>query len=297
MTIRLDRRAALAGAVSLAVTPGITKAAPADAWNERLGAIERRLGGRLGVLALDTGTGARIGWRTGERFPMCSTFKWLLAAAVLARIDAGHEQADRLVHYGASDVLGHAPVTEAHLAQGALSVRELCAAAVEVSDNGAANLLLRTLGGPQGLTRWLRSIGDPVTRLDRWELALNSSIPGDPRDTTTPDAMVGSMQKVLLGSVLSQASRQELLGWLEACRTGQNRLRAGLPKDWRAGDKTGTAGNRFASTNDLAIAWPPGRAPILIFAYSTAGPASVEAREAGLAEVGRIVGEWVAKGA
>lgn len=290
--IRLDRRAALAAAAAFAVAPGLAAASPADAWNARLAEIERRLGGRLGVLALDTGTGARIGWRTGERFPMCSSFKWLLAAAVLARVDAGRERLDRQIRYGAADVLGHAPVTRAHLAHGALSVRELCAAAVEVSDNGAANLLLRTLGGPQGLTHWLRSIGDPATRLDRMELALNSSIPGDPRDTTTPDAMVGSMQRVLLGPVLSAASRQELLGWLEACRTGENRLRAGLPRDWRVGDKTGTAGNRYASTNDLAIAWPPGRAAILIFGYSTAGPASVEAREAALAEVGRVVAEW-----
>jgi beta-lactamase class A len=167
---------------------------------------------------------------------------------------------------------------------------------VEVSDNTAANLLLASIGGPAGLTRWLRAVGDPFTRLDRMELALNSSIPGDPRDTTTPEAMVGLMRKLLLGPVLAPASRQMLVDWLLACRTGRGRLRAGLPRDWRVGDKTGTADGRYLTCNDLAIAWPPGRAPILIFAFSTAGPAGTEAREAALAEVGRLVAQWARLG-
>jgi beta-lactamase class A len=223
---------------------------------------------------------------------MCSTFKWLLAAAVLARVDAGRERLDRVIRYGASDLLSYAPVARAKVALGGLSVRELCAAAVELSDNTAANLLLASLGGPAGLTQWLRSIGDPSTRLDRTEVALNSSIPGDARDTTTPEAMVADMRKVLLGSVLSPASRQPLLDWLISCQTGLKRLRSGLPNDWRVGDKTGTWDGRWSTSNDLAIAWPPGRAPILMFAYSTSGPAGAEARDAALAEVGRLVAEW-----
>jgi len=285
---RLTRRAALAGAALASAAPALA----ADPWRSRLTAIEQRLGGRLGVLALDTGNNRRIAHREDERFPMCSAFKWLLAAAVLARADAGRERLDRVIGYGPSDLFSYAPVARANVALGGLSVRELCAAAVEVSDNTAANLLLASLGGPAGLTRWLRSIGDPSTRLDRPELALNSSIPGDPRDTTTPEAMVGDMRRVLLGTVLSPASRQLVLDWLVGCRTGLQRLRAGLPRDWRVGDKTGTSGGRWLSCNDLAIAWPPGRAPILIFAFSTAGPAGTETREAALAEVGRLVAEW-----
>ncbi len=283
----LSRRLVLAGGAL-----GLAAAAPADPWSERLADIERRLGGRLGVLAVDTGSGGRIGHRADERFRMCSTFKLVLAAAVLARIDAGKEQAGRLVSFGPADIQDYAPVAKAHLAEGAMSVRDLCAAAVEVSDNTAANLLLATLGGPAGLTRWLRSIGDDTTRLDRTETALNSAPPGDPRDTTTPEATVATLHKVLLGSVLSAASRQQLLQWLERSTTGSKRLRAGLPHGWRIGDKTGTWTGQWASTNDLAITWPPGGAPILIAAYSNGGPAGPEAREAALAEVGRVVAEW-----
>lgn len=285
---RLTRRSAIAGAVVASAAPALA----ADPWAARLVAIEQRLGGRLGVLAVDTGSGRRIGHREDERFPTCSAFKWLLAASVLARVDAGRERLDRVIRYGPADLFSNAWVARANVAKGGLSVRELCAAAVQVSDSTAANLLLASLGGPAGLTRWLRSIGDPATRLDRTELALNSSIPGDPRDTTTPEAMVGDMRRVLLGAVLSPGSRKMLLDWLVECRTGLKRLRAGLPRDWRVGDKTGSWEGRWSTCNDLAIAWPPGRAPILIFAFSTAGPARSEAREAALAEVGRLVAEW-----
>lgn len=285
---RLTRRAALAGAALAAAAPALA----AEPWSARLVAIEQRLGGRLGVQALDTGSGRRFGHREDERFPMCSAFKWLLAAAVLARVDAGRERLDRVIRYGASELFTSSPVARANVARGGLGVRELCAAAVEASDSTAANLLLASLGGPAGLTRWLRSIGDPATRLDRTEVALNSSIPGDPRDTTTPEAMVGDMRKLLLGAVLSPTSRQLLLDWLVECRTGLKRLRAGLPRDWRVGDKTGTWEGRWSTCNDLAIAWPPGRAPVLIFAFSSAGPAGTEAREAAIAEVGRLVAEW-----
>ena len=284
----ITRRAALAAAAFASAAPAFA----ADPWGGRLAAIEQRLGGWLGVLAMDTGSGRRIGWRTDERFPMCSSFKWLLAAYVLARVDAGKERLDRVIPYGPSDLLGWSPVTRANVAKGGLSMRELCTAAVEFSDNGAANLLLKSVGGPAALTAWLRSIGDPATRLDRIEPGLNSSVPGDPRDTTTPEAMVGDMRRLLLGSVLSPASRQMLTDWLIACQTGEKRLRAGLPRDWRVGDKTGTNDGRWFTCNDLAIAWPPGRPPILIFAYSTAGPAKTEAREAALAEVGRLVAAW-----
>jgi beta-lactamase class A len=253
----------------------------------RLAAIEARAGGRLGVAALDTGSGRRIEYRAAERFAMCSTFKLLLAGAVLARVDARQESLDRRVPFGLSDLLEYAPVTRERVAQGGLPVSDLCAAAVEVSDNTAANLLLAAVGGPEGLTRFARSLGDETTRLDRTEPELNLNAPGDPRDTTTPAGMLLGMTRLLTGDALTAASRARLEGWLADSRTGATRLRAGFPAAWRAGDKTGTC-NRGA-TNDLAIAWPPDRPPVLAAVYFTGSSAPLADREAALAEVGRVI--------
>lgn len=218
---------------------------------------------------------------------MCSTFKWLLAAQVLARVDTGEESLERVVRYGPADLLEYAPVTRERVEAGGLTISELCAAAVQVSDNTAANLLLATVDGPAGFTAFLRTLGDPTTRLDRTEPELNAAKPGDPRDTTTPAAMLEDLRTVLLGDVLSPASRERLIDWLVTSMTGKARLRAGLPTDWRAGDKTGTCGRGFA--NDVAIAWPPGRKPILIAAYLAEAEASFEDCNAALAEVAREV--------
>jgi beta-lactamase class A len=223
---------------------------------------------------------------------MCSTFKWMLAAAVLARVDAGGERLDRVIRYGPKDLLGNAPVARANLARGGLPVGELAAAAVEVSDNTAANLLLASVGGPQGLTRWLRSIGDGVTRLDRYEPELNSAIAGDPRDTATPEQEVATLRKILLGQVLAEASRERLLGWMRAVKTGGTRLRAGLPAGWTVADKTGTSATDRGVANDVAVVWPPGRAPILIAAFLVAPSAAPDARDATLAEAARTVAGW-----
>lgn len=249
--------------------------------------IEAGVGGRLGVATLDTATAERLTHRADERFPMCSTFKWLLAAQVLARVDAGEEALDRVVRFGPAEVLEYAPVAREHVETGELTVSDLCAAAVQVSDNTAANLLLATVGGPDGFTTFLRTLGDRVTRLDRREPELNEAAPGDPRDTTTPAAMLEDLRTVLLGDVLSPASRELLVGWLVTSTTGRTRLRAGLPADWRVGDKTGTCGRGYA--NDVAIAWPPGRPPILIAAYLAEAEASFEDCNAALAEVARRV--------
>ncbi len=254
---------------------------------ERLKVLETTAGRRLGVAALDTGTGRCVAYRAGERFAMCSTFKLALAGAVLARVDAGKESLDRRLAYTSADLLAYAPITREHAKEGSMSVGALCAAAVEVSDNTAANLLLRTLGGPAGFTRYVRTLGDAVTRLDRDEPTLNGNEPGDARDTTTPAAMVATMKALLLGDALSPASRLQLQTWLMACTTGTARLRAGVPPAWRAGDKTGSGLN--GAVNDLAILWPPGRAPILIAAYSSGLEGSDDDRNALLAEVARIV--------
>lgn len=281
--LHLPRRAVLAGGAAVV----LGAAAPLPDFS----ALERRLeGGRLGVHAVNGK--ASLSYRAGERFPMCSTFKTLLAARVLARVDAGEERLDRAIAFGPSDMVPHAPVTGAHLAEGSLSVEALCRAIVQVSDNPAANLLLKTVGGPAGLTAWLRSIGDDVTRLDRWETELNSSIPGDSRDTTTPAAMVRTCAKLLQGEILKPASLERLSVWLEGTTTGLKRLRANLPAGWRAGDKTGTGDN--GSTNDVAVFWPPGGGLILVAGYVTATKVPLAVREEVLAEVGRLVCEGLA---
>ena len=197
---------------------------------------------------------------------MCSTFKFLAAAAVLKRVDEGKEKLDRFVRYDAKDILEYAPVTKAHLKDGGMTLGALCAAAIEQSDNTAGNLLLDAIGGPAGLTNFARSLVTMMTRLDRKEPELNSAIPGDERDTTTPAAMCSDMQRLLLSDVLSESSRHLLEDWLRRNETGALMIRAGVPKDWSVGDKTGRGAN--GATNDIAILRPPGRAPILVAIYS-----------------------------
>jgi beta-lactamase class A len=279
--------AALVAAALLGHRERAAAHASSDA-TRKIHALEQRLGGRIGLAALDTGSGARLEHRAGERFALCSTFKWLLAASVLARADRdGAALLERRLSYGASDLLEYAPYTRDHVADGAVTVESLCRAAVEVSDNTAANLLLKLQGGPAALTGYLRGIGDAETRLDRIETALNANDPGDPRDTTTPRAMVETLRKILLGDALGDASRGRLIGWLEACKTGLQRLRAGVPPEWTAGDKTGT-GSRGAA-NDVAIFWPPHRAPVLVAAYLSDSSAASPALDAVHAKLGRLV--------
>lgn len=254
----------------------------------RLAALERRHGGRLGVAVLDTVDGRRVNHRGEERFPMCSTFKWLAAAQVLARVDRGEERLDRRVVFGKDELVPYSPVTEQHVGAPGMTMAELCDAAVTLSDNTAGNLLLASFGGSAALTAFARSLGDTRTRLDRIEPDLNEAKPGDPRDTTTPAMMLHDLQALLLGDALSAASRARLTDWLVANRTGDERLRAGVPAGWRVGDKTGTSNN--GATNDVAILWPPGRGPLLVAAYYAEASAATSAqRNAVLAEVGRIV--------
>jgi beta-lactamase class A len=252
-----------------------------------IAAIEKRSGGRLGVAALDTQTGRRIGHRSAERFAMCSTFKLLLAAAVLHRVDAGHEKLDRRIAYGKADILAHAPVAAANLAKGSLTVARMAEAVIEDSDNTCANALIASLGGPSAVTAYARALGDAVTRLDRTELSLNTAIAGDPRDTTTPDAMLDDLRRLTLGNTLSDASRTLLISWLINCATAAARIPAGLPAGWKSGNKTGTGDN--GATNDLAVIWPPGRKPMLLAVYFTESKIDLPAREAVIADVARVV--------
>jgi beta-lactamase class A len=263
----LDRRRfhRLAGGMLAAAMPAWTRAGLHREW----ASIEAPTRGRLGV-AVQQADGRIQGHRLDERFPLCSTFKWLLAAQVLQRVDDGHESLQRRVRSGRGG-----------------SVAALCEAAITLSDNTAANLLLASVGGPQALTHFARSLGDPVTRLDRWEPALNEAKPGDPRDTTSPRAMAGLLRTVLLGAALSETSRAQLLRWLEATRTNGQRLRADLPAGWRMGSKTGT-GPR-GTTNDVGIFWPPAGPPVLVAVYLTASEAQEAVRNGAVAAVARRV--------
>lgn len=255
---------------------------------ESFAKIEAESGGRLGVFALDTRSGASAAHRGGERFPMCSTFKLLAAAATLAKVDSGRELLARRIAIKPSDILSYAPIAKQH-AGGEMSVGELCEAAITLSDNTAANLLVASLGGPQAVTQFARSLGDEFTRLDRVEPDLNSSDPGDPRDTTLPSAIARDLAKLATGAALAPASRNQLIEWLVACKTGGARLRAGLPKAWRVGDKTGSGGH--GSSNDVAVIWPASRPPIVIASYLTETAASDEKKNAAHAAVARAVAE------
>lgn len=218
---------------------------------------------------------------------MCSTFKWALAAAVLGRVDRGALALDDEVPYSEKDLLDYAPVSRERLAHGRMTIAELAEAAVTLSDNTAANLLLARIDGPAGLTRFLREHGDSVTRLDRNEPTLNTNRPDDARDTTTPRAMVDSLRTLVLGPALSENSKTRLSGWLEECRTCDARLRAGLPPGWRAGDKTGT-GERGA-VNDVGILWPFTGEPIVVAAYLSGSDAPLETLSKAHATIGSIV--------
>ncbi len=281
------RRQLLLGAFGLACAPSKPHGQDRSQVASVLTAIERRVGGRLGVCALDVGTGRQLGHREDERFAMCSTFKWLLGAAVLASADRGQLSLGERVAYGPGELLEYAPVTREHVDEGAMTIEALAEAAVIVSDNTAANLLLARTGGPPAFTRFCRALGDRVTRLDRDEPSLNENVSGDPRDTTTPRAMVALMRQILCGDALSRGRREQLLGWLQQSETGKHRLRAGLPGNWTVGDKTGSGSN--GAVNDVAIATPPDRSPILIAVYLSEGKTDLHELQAAHVDVARLV--------
>ncbi|WP_069171634.1 class A beta-lactamase [Streptomyces griseus] len=296
-----SRRAALATLAGLAALPlaGCTAApapsgpspatpepappASADPRTRRaFDALEREFDARLGVYALDTGSGRTVVHRPDERFAYASTCKALLAGAVLERNSL--RQLDRLVRYGREELISNSPVTERHLATG-MTLRELCDAAVRYSDNAAANLLFRELGGPGGLQDALRALGDRVTRCDRYEVALSDGIPGDPRDTSTPRALATDLRAYVLGDTLPAGKRAVLTDWLKRNTTGDDTIRAGAPGGWQIGDKTGTGG--YGTRNDIAVAWPPGGAPITLAVLSDCGTKDAARDDALLARAAR----------
>jgi beta-lactamase class A len=280
----INRRMFLAATSGLVLSPAFAQEPPLA-----LAAYERETGGRIGLYAENLASGAKIVWRDTERFIMCSTFKASLAAFVLARVDRGEDRLENMIAYGAQDLLDYAPVAKENLAAGAMSVLGMCKATVELSDNTCANLLLARSGGPAALTAFWRSAGDDVSRLDHNEPELNRSRPGDPSDTTTPAAMARNLRRFLLGEVLSPASREHLKEWMIGCRTGAKRLRAGLPGDWKIGDKTGSNGKDAAG--DIAIAWPNASGPVLICAYTQGGSPTAQHFDLVFKQVGQMVGQ------
>ena len=305
--VLLRRRSALAlGAAALLpgmvraadATEGVSRSVPESIHHPALAALEKQAGGRLGVAMFHTGTGAIAGLRMRERFALCSTFKLPLVAGILRAVDEGRLRLDQWVPFSQADMVAHAPVTSQHVQHGGMTLQALARAAQVESDNPAANLLLSFIGGPPGFTQQMRWSNDAVTRLDRVEPHLNLVSGDEIRDTTTPQCMARTTALYLHQAWLSPDSTQLLRSWMEATTTGAQRLRAGLPADWRSGDKTGTAMAQGMADkyNDVAVAWPPGRAPLVVTAYYEApksyGGKMRDEDQAVLAEVGRIASAW-----
>lgn len=248
-------------------------------------ALERELHGELGVAAVDSAGGRTVGHRLDQRFPLCSTFKAVLAAALLARAGGAPGLLDKRLRLPKADFVSYSPITGKHV-DDEMSVAELCAAALQYSDNTAGNALLRELGGPDALTRYARALGDTRFRLDRWETALNSALPGDERDTTTPLAMARTLQKLLLQDGLAPAEQARLRGWMLGNTTGGTRIRAAVPAGWQVADKTGTGD--YGSANDVGVLYPPGRAPIVLAIYTRRTVKDAEARSDIVARAARI---------
>ncbi|MNM45957.1 Beta-lactamase precursor [compost metagenome] len=262
------RRTLLATGAALLLPSPLLFAAPAAAGTAeaQLAALEQSAGGRLGVAAWRTDNSARVSHRADERFPLCSTFKAMLAAAVLARSASQPGLLDQHVRYEKKELVTYSPITEKHLDDG-MSVADLCAATLQYSDNSAANFLMVILGGPQAVTAYARNIGNTVFQLERWETELNSAIPGEVRDTASPASMAHSLQKLLLGTSLPAPQRQLLDSWMRGNTTGDKRIRGGLPAGWAVADKTGSGA--YGSVNDIGVAYPASGAPLVIAVYYT----------------------------
>ena len=286
MTPRLDRRGLIvglgaAGMTGLAACAGASDARSTAGLPLDLAALEARHGGRVGVSVQDGRR--RAHWRGDERFLFCSTFKLFLAAAVLERVQRGEERLGRAIPITADDMVFHAPVTEPAVG-GALTVERLCKAMVEVSDNPAANIMIRDLGGLDAWRAWYGSIGDTVTRVDRMETALNGR-DGD-KDTTTANQTVANLGRVLLGDRLVVDHRLLLEGWLLDSPTGTGRIKAGAPDGWRVAHKTGTGGDGPA--NDIGLLRPPSGAPVRIAVYADIPDATSDQRDSVIADATRL---------
>ncbi|MET7707465.1 class A beta-lactamase [Micromonospora sp. NPDC005413] len=259
----------------------VTHSPPARQEFQRL---EKAFGSRLGIYAVDTGTGRRVEYRADERFAYASTYKALAAAEVLD--ETTDAELDRVVRYSAADLVSNSPITEKHVAEG-MSLRALADAAVRFSDNTAGNLLLKHLGGPERFEKELREVGDTVTDAARYETELNEATPGDKRDTSTARALADDLRAYTVGGVLKPADRDLLHGWLRGNTTGGNLVRAGVPDGWVVGDRTGAAG--YGTRNVIAVVWPPNRAPIVLAVLSSRGEKDATYDDALIAQATKVV--------
>ncbi len=283
------RKSALmaAAAVPLLLASGSLWAS-ADAIQQKLADLEKRSGGRLGVALINTADDSQTLYRGDERFAMYSTGKVMAAAAVLKQSESHPDVVNKRLEIKKSDLVVWSPITEKHLQSG-MTLAELSAAALQYSDNTAMNKMISYLGGPEKVTAFAQSIGDVTFRLDRTEPALNSAIPGDKRDTTTPLAMAESLRKLTLGNALGEQQRAQLVTWLKGNTTGGQSIRAGLPASWAVGDKTG-AGD-YGTTNDIAVIWPENHAPLVLVTYFTQPQQDAKSRKEVLAAAAKIVTE------
>ena len=270
----------------LGTVSGVAQA-EADRLIETVKQVEARLEARVGMYVRDEETGRRWTYNADDRFPMASTFKSLACAALLARVDTGEERLDRVVTFGTSDLVPYSPVTKERVGPDGMSLGEVCHATMTMSDNTAANLVMGAIGGPAGLTAFIRSTGDKATRLDRWETDLNDATPGDPRDTTTPKAMARTLRRLAFEEVLSLDSRAQLKDWLKGNQVSDKLFRAGVPDDWTVGDRTGAGGH--GTRTIAAILWPPERQPVIATVYITETEASFDARNAAIADIGKAI--------
>jgi len=294
-TLRPTRRSVIATALTFPLLSAGSAAASNAA--AELAALEAASGGRLGAFFLDSRSGRSTGYHADERVAMCSTFKMPLAAAILQAVDQGRLALDTRIAIAKSDILANAPVSSQNLERGWMTIADAARAAQQQSDNTAANLLLKQLGGPEGFTEFLRSIGDRTTRLDNFEPAMNNVPDGSDHNTTSPEAAATTAAKILTGTVLSQASRSLLISWMVETKTGLKRIRSGVPASWRAGDKTGTyLPDEYLQHNDVAILWPPLRhTPLIVTAYlrrPSAANWTPDDSERVLAGVGRMAAHW-----
>jgi beta-lactamase class A len=289
-----NRRTFLLAVVSVPIaivwTSWVTKGNAGVSAQAQFTKLERALDGRLGVFALNTANGTQLSYRANEYFPMCSTFKVLLVSAILKRSTQIDGLMQQRIKYRQSDLVTYSPITKRHVEDG-MTVAALCAAAIQYSDNTASNLLMKILGGPGAVTAFARSVGDRQFRLDRWETALNSAIPGDRRDTSTPNAMASSLQRLTLGDALEPQLQLQLRAWLQGNTTGAARIRAGVPADWQVGDKTGTGD--YGTANDAGVLWPPRRSPAVVAIYTTQGKKDAKVRNDVIASAARIVVDWL----
>lgn len=259
-----------------------------NCFQEKLGQLEKEANGRLGVYAINTANHQKLEYRADERFPFCSTSKVIVVSAMLKKSEKNPELLQKKIMYTSQDIekSGYIPITEKSLDQG-MTIAELGKAAIEYSDSGAMNLLINQLGGLEPVNEYAKSIGDPAFRIDRFEPDINSAIPGDHRDTTTPTAMGASLQKLTLGDALQSPQRELLLDWLKNNTTGNFKIRAGVPKNWIVGDKTG--GGKYNTANDIAIVWPPHCAPIVMVVYFTGHQSDGTDQSNVLAETARLI--------